>query len=87
MENDIKRLVDMVDSLEIFHEPKPSKSTRTLLHERQFGGRIPLNKIGMDLFKINERVYLVVIGYFSNITEVDDLSITTSNQVLQCNNT
>ncbi|CAC5418657.1 unnamed protein product [Mytilus coruscus] len=36
----------------------------------------------MDLFEIKGRPYLVVIDYFSNFTEVDYLSKTTSSQVI-----
>lgn len=44
----------------------------------------PWEKVGTDLFQLNGKDYLVVIDYYSNYPEVEQLHYTTSNYVIQC---
>lgn len=44
----------------------------------------PWEKVGTDLFQLNGKDYLVVIDYYSNYPEVEQLHHTTSNYVIQC---
>ena len=77
MANDIKR---MAEQCEICQESKPKNQREPLLQHSD--GAMPWNKIGVDLFEIKGRQYLVAIDYYSNFTEVDFLSTTSSSQVI-----
>jgi len=43
----------------------------------------PWKKVGTDLFQLNGKDYLVVIDYYSNYPEVEQLRQTTSNEMIQ----
>lgn len=43
----------------------------------------PWEKVGADLFELNRKQYLVPIDYYSNFVEVEHLSITMSEQVIE----
>ena len=60
-------------------KPKPTK-TPLIQHD---DGHLPWNKIGLDLFEIKGRNYLISVDYYSNFIEVDYLSTTTSAQVIR----
>ncbi|CAG2251607.1 unnamed protein product [Mytilus edulis] len=75
-----KEIKQMTELCEICQESKPKNQREPLIQHSD--GQSPWAKIGMDLFEIKGRPYLVVIDYFSNFTEVDYLSKTTSSQVI-----
>lgn len=70
----------MADNCEACQELKP-RTSKLLLNQHD-DGHTPWNKIGMDLFEIKSRNYLVTIDYFSNYIEIDYLSKTSSAQVI-----
>ena len=45
-------------------------------------GTIPFQKIGVDLFVINGRNYMVTVDYLSNFWEVDYLTTTTTSMII-----
>ncbi|CAC5417169.1 unnamed protein product [Mytilus coruscus] len=75
-----KEINQMTELCEICQESKPKNQQEPLIQHSD--GQSPWTKVGMDLFEIKGRPYLVVIDYFSNLTEVDYLSKTTSSQVI-----
>ncbi|CAC5393270.1 unnamed protein product [Mytilus coruscus] len=75
-----KEIKQMTELCEICQESKPKNQREPLIQHSD--GQSPWTKIGMDLFEIKGRPYLVVIDYFSNFTEVDYLSKTTCGQVI-----
>ncbi|VDI23401.1 Hypothetical predicted protein [Mytilus galloprovincialis] len=75
-----KEIKQMTDLCEICKESKPKNPREPLIQHSD--GQSPWTKIGMNLFEIKGNPYLVVIDYFSNFTEVDYLSKTTSSQVI-----
>lgn len=77
MNSDLKQLAE---SCEACQELKP-RTQKSLLNQHDFG-HTPWQKIGLDLFEIKERHYLVSIDYYSNFIEVDLLNKTTSNTVI-----
>ena len=42
----------------------------------------PWSRVGVDLFQLGDKLYLITLNYFSNFTEVDHLMTTTSTQVI-----
>ena len=44
---------------------------------------IPWAKVGVDLFLLNNRDYLITVDYYSNFWEVDNLSSTESISVIR----
>ncbi|XP_052285339.1 uncharacterized protein K02A2.6-like [Dreissena polymorpha] len=46
-------------------------------------GKHPWDKVGTDLFQIENKTYLLVIDYFTNYIELDLLTTTTSKQVIK----
>lgn len=77
MAKDIRQLADICETCQ---ERKPRNQHETLLQHED--GDIPWNKIGLDLFEIQGRQYLVAIDYYSNFIEVDQLTTTTSTRVV-----
>ena len=45
-------------------------------------GSIPWQKIGLDLFELNGKHYLIAVDYFSNFIEIDLMTSTTSSRVI-----
>ena len=60
------------------HKPRNQKETL----RQQEEGKTQWSKIGVDLFEIKGRNYLVTVDYYSNFLEVDYLSTTTTKQVI-----
>ncbi|XP_061190532.1 uncharacterized protein K02A2.6-like [Saccostrea echinata] len=58
---------------------KPRNINPLLKHD---DGNAPWNKIGLDLFEIKDKNYLVAIDYFSNFITIDLLKKTTSKAVV-----
>ena len=42
----------------------------------------PWEKVGMDLFKLNNRYFLITVDYYSNYFEVDRLTSRTAKEVI-----
>ena len=59
---------------------KPQNQKETLIQHKE--GVNPWSKIGIDLFEIKDRNYLVTVDYYSNFLEVDYLSTTVTKQVI-----
>jgi transposase InsO family protein len=77
MRKDIRQ---MADSCEICQEMKPANQKETLMQHSD--GATPWNKIGLDLFELEGRSYLVAVDYYTNFIEVDHMTATTSAQVI-----
>ena len=77
MAAEIKQLVQNCEQCE---QLKPKNQNETL--RQQSDGNRPWDKIGTDLFEIKGKNYLLVIDYYSNFIEVDQLTTTTSKQVI-----
>ena len=56
--------------------------TRETLMSHEITGR-PWEKVGMDLFELNNQTFLIIIDYFSNFWEVDRLERTTAKEVIR----
>jgi hypothetical protein len=78
MNQEIKQLAE---NCEICMEMKPKNQKEPLLQHDD--GNYPWEKIGLDLFEIEGRSYLLSVDYLSNFIEVDLLSTTTSKQVIE----
>ena len=78
MKKDIKQLAD---SCEICLEAKPRNQKETLIQHAPSSE--PWEKLGMDLFTIENKNYLVTVDYYSNFWEVDLLPTTTSKVVIK----
>ncbi|XP_055877238.1 uncharacterized protein LOC129924751 [Biomphalaria glabrata] len=46
-------------------------------------GNVPWEKVGADLMEVDGRQYLITVDYYSNLTEYDYLSTTTSQDVIR----
>ena len=77
MNHEIKQLADSCDICQA-HSPRQSKEP-LIPHQR---GDTPWQKIGIDLFSIDQRDYMVTVDYLSNFWEVDYLSLTTTSAIL-----
>ena len=77
MNSEIKQLADKCD---ICQEVKPANQKETL--KQHSDGTEPWNKIGLDLFEIEGRHYLIAVDYYSNFIEVDLMTTTTSARVI-----
>lgn len=75
-----KEIKQMVNSCDICQQYKPRNQKESLM-DVDDGGR-PWNKIGLDLFEIVGRNYLVIVDYYSSFTKVEFLTSTTSNHVI-----
>lgn len=71
--SEIKQLAH---NCEICQEAKPRNPRETL--KRHDDGKYVWNKIGLDIFEIEGRNYLVTVDYYSNFIEVDNLTNMTS---------
>lgn len=77
MSQEIKQ---MAETCAVCQEFKPRNQKETLQpHE---DGHRPWEKVGVDLFEIKGRHYLVTIDYYTNFIEADYLSTTTTTQVI-----
>ena len=77
MSREIKQLAD---SCEICLEAKPRNQKETL--SQHVPSDEPWEKIGVDLFTIANRDYLVTVDYFSSFWEIDLLPTTSSRAVI-----
>lgn len=77
MNSDLKQLAE---SCEACQELKPQTSKPLLTQHDE--GQSPWKKVGMDIFEIKNRHYLVCIDYYSNFIEVDLLHKLTSSAVI-----
>lgn len=71
----------MIEKCEQCQKLKPWNQRETLRQHSDGNG--PWDKVGTDLFEIKGRNFLLVIDYYSNFIEVDQLSTTTSKQVIE----
>ena len=77
MSREIKQLAD---SCKICLEAKPRNPNETLI--QHVPSDEPWEKIGVDLFTITNRDYLVTVDYFSSFWEIDLLQTTSSHAVI-----
>ena len=75
-----KDIKQMADTCETCQERKPRNQHETLLQHED--GDTPWDKIGLDLFEIQGRQYLIAVCYYSNFIEVNQLTTTTSAHVI-----
>jgi hypothetical protein len=74
---DVKQLAD---NCELCQESKPRNCRETL--KQHDNDAYPWNKIGLDIFEIKGRNYLIAVDYDSNFIEVDYLPIMNSSQMI-----
>ncbi|XP_062603216.1 uncharacterized protein K02A2.6-like [Saccostrea cucullata] len=77
MKSDIKQIADYCG---ICQERKPRNCKEPLLQHSTC--EFPWQKIGLDLFEIQGKHYMVSVDYFSSFIEVDYLPTTTSARVI-----
>ena len=77
MAGDIKQLAD---SCETCQEMKPRNTQEPLKQHNDGDG--PWQKIGLDLFEIAGKHYLIVVDYYSNFIEIDLLTTLTSARTI-----
>ena len=77
MSHEIRHMAENCETCQR-HKPRNQKETPRQ-HEE---GETPWSTIGVDLFEIKGRNYLVTVDYYSNFLEVDYLSTTTTKQVI-----
>lgn len=73
-------LKQLASTCEPCQELKP-RTTKPLLKQHDDGGT-PWTKIGLDLFEIKDKTYLVAIDYYSNFITIDRLHKATSKAVV-----
>ncbi|XP_060070340.1 uncharacterized protein K02A2.6-like [Ylistrum balloti] len=69
MKSEIKQMVETCEAC----QEMAARSTKLPIKQNDDGDK-PWSKIGMDLFDIKGRQYLVTVDYYSNYIEVDYLS-------------
>lgn len=77
MNSDIKQLADCCS---ICQERKPMNQNAPLMQHAE--GSTPWQKIGLDLFELNGKHYLIAVDYFSSFIEIDLLTSLTSSRVI-----
>ena len=77
MSHEISQVAENCETCQL-HKPWNQKE---ILRQHE-EGETPWSKIGVDLFEIKGRNYLVTVDYYSNFLEVDYLSTTTTKQVI-----
>ena len=78
MASDIKQLAD---SCETCQEMKPRNVPEPLKQHEE--GNEPWQKVGLDLFEIEGKHYLIIVDYYSSFVEVELLTTQTSTRVIQ----
>ena len=73
-------LKQVADTCSICQQMKPKNKKETL--KQHDDGATPWNKVGIDLFEIEGRTYLVAIDYYSNFIEVEYMLSTTTTKVI-----
>ncbi|XP_056022031.1 uncharacterized protein LOC130054940 [Ostrea edulis] len=63
-----------------YDKRKPMNQKAPLMQHAE--GSTPWQKIGLDLFELNGKHYLIVVDYFSNFIEIDLLTFMTSSRVI-----
>ena len=77
MSTEIRQLAENCEACQL-HKPRNQKETLKQHKE----GETAWYKIGVDLFEIKGRNYLVTVDYYSNFIEVDYLPTSTTKQVI-----
>jgi hypothetical protein len=77
MASDIRQIADACVTCQ---EAKPRNQKEPLSQHDE--GDDPWEKVGLDLFEIQGKQYLVVVDYYSNFVEVELLTTTTSARVV-----
>lgn len=77
MSQEIKQVADTCEACQ---QSKPKNQKETLKQHEE--GTTPWNKIGIDLFEIDKRIYMVTIDYYSNFIEIEYMSSTTTSSVV-----
>lgn len=75
----VPELKQLVSTCKACQELKPRTTKPLLKHDDD---NTPWNKIGLDLFEIKNKTYLVAIDYYNNYIEIDLLHKTTSKAVV-----
>jgi transposase InsO family protein len=78
MQNEI---IQIADQCKICLEAKPMNQKETIIQHAQ--PKYVWEKLGCDLFTIENRDYLVTVDYYSGFWEIDHLPTTTSKTVIQ----
>lgn len=71
----------MAETCEICQNAKAANQKEPL--NQHDDGETPWNKVGMDLFEIQGRMYLVCIDYYSNFIEAEYMSTTNTSMVIK----
>ena len=75
-----REIQELANNCESCQELKPRNQKETLKQHDEY--QSPWAKIGIDLFEIHGRNYLVTVDYYSNFIEVDHMTSTTSKQCI-----
>lgn len=78
MGHEIKLLADQCETCQ---HHKPANQREPLVHHEE--GESPWDKVGIDLCENHGQDYLIVVDYFSNFTEIDSLTTTTTTQIIK----
>ncbi|CAK8685059.1 unnamed protein product [Clavelina lepadiformis] len=77
MPNELRQLAH---DCTICQQAKPNNQREPLLLHPE--GLSPFEKVGVDLFELNQKSYLVTVDYFSNFAEIDVMTSTTAKHVI-----
>ena len=75
-----KELRQLAQSCDICQRAKPNNAKEPLLLHAE--GSYPFEKVGVDIFELNGKLYLVTVDNFSNFVEIDVMSAITSREVI-----
>ena len=77
MTNDLKQKAEACD---VCQQLKPKNQKETL--QPVADGEHPWDRIGLDIFELDHKAYLVIVDYYSGFIELEYLPTTTSKQVI-----
>ena len=78
MNEDIRKIVQSCETCNTYQAANP----RETFHPHDIPDR-PWEKVGVDLFSIKDKTYMVTVCYYSNFIELDRLYSTTSSAVIR----
>ena len=77
-----KEIKQIADNCITCKNLKPNNQKEFLKQHNE--GSHPWKRCGVDLFEVNEKMYLIVVNYFSNFFEIDLLTKITTKQIVNC---
>lgn len=74
---ELKQIVDTCDACQ---KHKPQNRREPLIQHDE--GKYPWEKVGIDFMEFQSKTYMIYVDYFSNFIEVDNMTTTTTSQVI-----